>query len=73
MSRHVSQNTEVAVVTRGLRQGGGKQSHDPVIKPWRRMPRTLFAQPQMHIMGGWRRKRGQEDETGSCDYDKVRL
>ncbi len=33
MSRHVSQNADVAVVTGGQRQSGGTQSHDPASGP----------------------------------------
>ena len=56
MSWHVSQNAEVAVVTRGQRHGGGRQSHDPASSPQGGCHKRSSLN---HRKGGWKRKEGR--------------
>lgn len=55
MSRHVSQNADVAVVTGGQRQSGGRQSRDPASGPGGGCHKPSFL-PQM----GGMEKKGKE-------------
>lgn len=60
MSWHVSQDADVAVVTGGQRQSGGRQSHDPASGPRGGCHKLSSDHRSTRWGGSWKGKEGRK-------------